>query len=122
MNLLGNIIWIIFGGFIIFLEYVIASILLCITIVGIPFGVQTLKLSYLALVPFGKDIVNKPHEPGCLSTIMNILWIILGGIWISLTHFIFGGILAITIIGFPFAIQHFKLGILAFAPFGKEIV
>ena len=93
MNLFGNIIWIVFSGLIIFLEYIIASILLCITIIGIPFGVQTLKLSYLALVPFGKEIVHKPHEPGCLSTLMNILWIILGGIWISLTHFIFEGIL-----------------------------
>ena len=122
MNLFGNIIWIIFGGLIIFLEYVIVSILLCVTIIGIPFGVQTLKLSYLALVPFGKEVVNKPHEPGCLSTIMNILWIFLGGIWICLTHFIFGLILACTIIGIPFAIQHFKLGILAFTPFGKEVV
>ena len=122
MNLFGNIIWIIFGGLIIFLEYVIVSILLCVTIIGIPFGIQTLKLSYLALVPFGKEVVNKPYEPGCLSTIMNILWIFLGGIWICLTHFIFGLILACTIIGIPFAIQHFKLGILAFTPFGKEVV
>jgi len=121
MNILGNIIWIIFGGLIIFLMYVISSVLLILTIVGIPFGVQTLKLSLLALVPFGKDVVNKPNEPGCLSTIMNIIWILIGGIWISLTHFLFGLVLAITIIGIPFAIQHFKLGMLALTPFGKEI-
>ncbi len=121
MNIIGNIIWIVFGGLIIFLEYVIASILLCLTIVGIPFGLQTMKLSMLALVPFGKDVVHKPNEPGCLSTIMNIIWILIGGIWISLTHFLFGILLAITIIGIPFALQHFKLGMLAFTPFGKEI-
>lgn len=121
MNILGNIIWIIFGGLIIFLLYVISSVLLCLTIIGIPFGVQTLKLSMLALVPFGKDVVNKPNEPGCLSTIMNILWILIGGLWISLTHFVFGLVLAITIIGIPFALQHFKLGMLALTPFGKEI-
>jgi uncharacterized membrane protein YccF (DUF307 family) len=121
MNILGNIIWIVFGGLIIFLMYVISSILLCLTIIGIPFGIQTLKLSMLALVPFGKDVVNKPNEPGCLSTIMNIIWILIGGIWISLTHFIFGLLLAITIIGIPFALQHFKLGIMALTPFGKEI-
>ena len=121
MNILGNIIWIVFGGLIIFLMYVVSSILLCITIIGIPFGIQTLKLSMLALVPFGKDVVNKPNEPGCLSTIMNIIWILIGGLWISLTHFVFGLLLAITIIGIPFALQHFKLGMLAFTPFGKEI-
>lgn len=121
MNLIGNIIWIVFGGLIIFLMYVVSSILLCVTIIGIPFGIQTLKLSMLALVPFGKEVVNKPNEPGCLSTIMNIIWILIGGLWISLTHFIFGLLLAISIIGIPFALQHFKLGILAFTPFGKEL-
>ena len=121
MNILGNIIWIVFGGLIIFLMYVISSILLCLTIIGIPFGIQTLKLSMLALVPFGKDVVNKPNEPGCLSTIMNIIWILVGGLWISLTHFVFGLLLAITIVGIPFALQHFKLGMLALTPFGKEI-
>jgi len=121
MNILGNIIWIVFGGLIIFIMYVISSILLCFTIIGIPFGIQTLKLSMLALVPFGKDVVNKPNEPGCLSTVMNIIWILIGGLWISITHFIFGLLLAITIIGIPFALQHFKLGMLALTPFGKEI-
>ena len=121
MNILGNIIWIVFGGLIIFIMYVISSVLLCITIIGIPFGIQTLKLSMLALVPFGKDVVNKPNEPGCLSTVMNIIWILIGGLWISITHFVFGLLLAITIIGIPFALQHFKLGMLALTPFGKEI-
>ena len=121
MNILGNIIWIVFGGLIIFMMYVISSILLCLTIIGIPFGIQTLKLSMLALVPFGKDVVNKPNEPGCLSTVMNIIWILIGGLWISITHFVFGLLLAISIIGIPFALQHFKLGMLALTPFGKKI-
>ena len=121
MNILGNIIWIVFGGLIIFLMYVISSILLCLTIIGIPFGIQTLKLSMLVLVPFGKDVLYKKNEPGCLSTIMNIIWILIGGLWISIVHFVFGLLLAITIIGIPFALQHFKLGMLALTPFGKEI-
>lgn len=121
MNILGNIIWIVFGGLIIFLMYVTSSILLCLTIIGIPFGIQTLKLSMLALVPFGKDVLYKKNEPGCLSTIMNIIWILIGGLWISIVHFVFGLLLAITIIGIPFALQHFKLGMLALTPFGKEI-
>nr|NQU90563.1 YccF domain-containing protein [Bacteroidota bacterium] len=122
MNTLGNLIWLIFGGFLIALEYVIASLLLMITIVGIPFGVQTLKLATLALWPFGKTAVSRPATTGCLYTIMNIIWIFIGGIWIALTHVAFGLLLFITILGIPFARQHFKLATLALTPFGKDIV
>jgi len=122
MNLLGNIIWLVFGGLIIALEYLLASIILMITIVGIPFGIQTLKLAGLALWPFGKDTRTKVDSTGCLSTLMNVIWILIGGIWISLSHVVFGLILAITIIGIPFARQHFKLASLALTPFGREII
>lgn len=121
MSTIGNIIWIIFGGIIIFFEYVIASFILCLTIIGIPFGLQTLKLAVLALWPFGKEIISNPSSNGCLSIVMNIIWIIFGGIWIALTHLAFGILFAITIIGIPFALQHFKLAGLALTPFGKEI-
>ena len=122
MKLLGNIMWLLFGGLVIALEYVISSIILFATIIGIPFGFQTLKLASLALWPFGRDIRPKEKTPGCLSTIMNLIWILIGGIWISLSHLIFGILLAITIIGIPFAKQHFKLAALALAPFGSEVV
>jgi len=122
MRLLGNIIWLLFGGILIAIEYLISSFVLIITIVGIPFGIQTLKLARLALWPFGKEIRVKENHSGCLSTIMNIIWILTGGIWISLSHLIFGIFFAITIIGIPFAIQHFKLAALALTPFGREIV
>ena len=122
MRLLGNIIWVLFGGIIISLEYLVSSILLMITIIGIPFGLQTLKLAMLALWPFGTEIRMKPGNPGCISTFMNIWWILIGGIWISATHLVFGILFAITIIGIPFAKQHFKLAGLALTPFGKEIV
>jgi Predicted membrane protein len=121
MKLLGNIIWLVFGGIIIAFEYLISSILLMTTIIGIPFGLQTLKLAVLALWPFGAEIRYKPGQPGCISTIMNLIWICIGGIWIALTHLIFGILFAITIIGIPFAKQHFKLAGLALAPFGNEI-
>lgn len=121
MKFLGNIIWLVFGGFLIAIEYIISSILLMVTIVGIPFGLQTLKLAYIALWPFGKKITLGPNTPGCLSTIMNLFWLLFGGIWIALTHLIFGLILAITIIGIPFATQHFKLASVALTPFGREI-
>jgi uncharacterized membrane protein YccF (DUF307 family) len=122
MKLLGNIIWLVFGGIIISAEYLVSSILLIITIIGIPFGLQTLKLAVLALWPFGSEIHEIKNNSGCLSTFMNIVWLFIGGIWIALTHLVFGVLFAITIIGIPFAMQHFKLAGLALTPFGKEIV
>lgn len=122
MNLLLNIIWLICGGFLICVEYIVSSLLLMITIVGIPFGFQTLKLSMLALCPFGREIRSCPGDGGCLSVLMNIIWILVGGIWISLSHLAFGVLLCITVIGIPFGLQHFKLAGLALTPFGKEIV
>lgn len=122
MSLLGNFIWLVFGGIIIAAEYLISSLLLMATIIGIPFGIQTLKLAGLALWPFGHETRTTKTDTGCLSTIMNIIWICIGGIWIALTHIIFGIFFAVTIIGLPFALQHFKLARLALMPFGKEII
>ena len=121
MKFLGNIIWLIFGGLITAIEYVIASLGMMITIIGIPFGLQTMKLGILALWPFGSKVIDTGSS-GCLSVCMNVLWIILGGIWICLTHLFFGILLWITIIGIPFGNQHFKMAKLALTPFGKEIV
>jgi uncharacterized membrane protein YccF (DUF307 family) len=122
MNILGNIIWLLFGGFVTALEYLICSILLMVTIIGIPFGLQTLKLASLALWPFGRTTVYREQGTGCLFTIMNVLWILMGGIWIALTHVIFGVLLFITLIGIPFGRQHFKLASLALTPFNRTIV
>ena len=122
MNLLMNILWLLLGGIFTAVEYLIASFLMMITIIGIPFGLQTLKMALLALYPFGKEVRSCPDSGGCLSILMNILWIFLGGIWISLSHLVFGVLLSITIIGLPFGIQQFKLAGLALTPFGKEIV
>jgi uncharacterized membrane protein YccF (DUF307 family) len=122
MNIIGNLIWLIFGGLVTALEYLISSIILCITIIGIPFGLQTLKLAQLALWPFGKEIRQRKGAVGCLSTLMNVLWLLFGGIWICLSHLGFGILLCVTIIGIPFGIQHFKLAALALTPFGREVV
>lgn len=121
MNLIGNIIWLIFGGLLVVVEYFLAGLILCATIIGIPFGIQCFKIGIFTLMPFGREVREVPGESGCLSTVFNIIWIFLGGIWIALTHLIFGILLAITIIGLPFAKQHFKLMSLSFAPFGKDI-
>ena len=122
MNFLGNIIWLLFGGLITAVEYLISSLVLMITIIGIPFGIQTLKLSILALWPFGREVRTTDSAGGCLSILMTIIWIFIGGIWIALTHLFFGILLCITIIGIPFGRQHFKMAGLALTPFGKEIL
>lgn len=122
MSTVGNILWILFGGgIILFLEYFVGGLLLCLTIIGIPFGLQCIKLSFLALLPFGKEVITTQSSNGCLSLVMNIIWILVGGIWVALTHLVFALACAITIIGIPFAAQHIKLMSLSFAPFGKEI-
>jgi uncharacterized membrane protein YccF (DUF307 family) len=122
MSILMNILWLLLGGIFTAVEYIITSVGMMVTIIGIPFGIQTLKLSLLALCPFGKRIETTPQSGGCLSIIMNLLWILMGGIWISLSHLVFGIVLCITIIGIPFGKQHFKLAGLALTPFGKRIV
>ena len=121
MKTLGNIIWLIFGGVVTCIEYLISSLILMITIIGIPFGLQTLKLAMLALWPFGSKITDSGNSGGCLNIVMNIFWIIFGGFWICLTHLFFGLLLCITIIGIPFGRQHFKMAGLALTPFGKTI-
>lgn len=122
MRILGNLLWLIFGGIITALEYFISSIILMVTIIGIPFGIQTLKLGILALWPFGKTTVQSGRSSGCLYIIFNIIWIFIGGIWIALSHIVFGIIFYITIFGIPFGNQHFKLASLALTPFGRDIV
>ena len=122
MSIFMNILWLLLGGIFTAVEYIASSLGMMVTIIGIPFGLQTLKLSLLALCPFGKRIETTPEAGGCLNIIMNIIWILIGGIWISLTHLLFGIVLCITIIGIPFGRQHFKLAGLALSPFGKHIV
>ena len=117
-----NVLWLVLGGIFTAVEYVVASLLLMVTIVGIPFGMQTLKLAGVALWPFGKEVRTGERSGGCLYVLMNVLWILLGGIWIALSHLVFGAILCITVIGISFGLQHFKLAALALTPFGKDIV
>ena len=121
MKIILNPLWLIFGGLATAIEYLISSVGLMITIIGIPFGLQTLKIGILALWPFGKQVTPSETSNSCLSLLMNIIWIFIGGIWICLTHLLFGVLLYITIIGIPFGTQHFKLAALALSPFGKKI-
>jgi uncharacterized membrane protein YccF (DUF307 family) len=122
MKLLGNLIWLIFGGLVIAIEYFIGSIILMLTIIGIPFGIQTLKMASLALWPFGRDTRMHERGSGCLHILMNVIWLIAGGLWIAISHAFFGLLLSITIIGIPFGMQHFKLAAIALSPFGRDII
>lgn len=122
MNFIGNIIWVIFGGAIISLVYLLGGLLLCLTIVGIPFGVQIMRLGKFALWPFGGDVRPKRNATGCLQLLMNVLWIIFGGIEVALAHLSLGVVFCCTIIGIPFGLQHFKLMLYALLPFGHEVV
>ncbi|XFA72736.1 YccF domain-containing protein [Thermosynechococcaceae cyanobacterium Okahandja] len=121
MSLLGNLIWLIFGGLFTGIGYMIGGLSLCLTIIGIPFGLKAIQLGWSTLLPFGKEIVERPDANSTLTMIFNILWLLIIGWGIALNHLIWGAILAITIIGLPFARQHFKLMILGLLPFGREL-
>ena len=118
MNLLGNIVFFVFGGFIIFFGYVLGGIILCITIVGIPFGFQCFKLAGGVLAPFGRDVFETEPPGGPLSLLLNIIWIILPGLELAIMHLILAAFFALTIVGFPLAVQHIKLVKVALLPFG----
>jgi uncharacterized membrane protein YccF (DUF307 family) len=122
MNFLGNIIWLIFGGLVSAIGYFTGGIVLCCTVIGIPFGLQCFKMAGFVLWPFGRKAVNQTSSTGTISLFLNIIWLLFGGFWLALTHIAFGILLFITIIGIPFARQHFKLVELSLMPFGKKIV
>lgn len=121
MNILGNIIWLLFGGFVTAFGYVTGGLAMMLTIIGIPFGFQMIKIGILALWPFGSTFEVNTGLPGCLALLLNIIWLIVAGFWIALTHIVFGILLFITIIGIPWGMQHFKLAAFAVAPFGKRV-
>ncbi len=122
MNFLGNLIWLIFGGFFAAVGYFLGGIVLCCTIVGIPWGIQCFKLAGLVLWPFGKKVVSDSSTTGCLSVFANIIWILVGGIGVTINHLIWGALLYISIIGIPWGRQHFKLLEISLIPFGKRVV
>lgn len=121
MRIIGNLLWWIFGGLEAAIGYFTGSLALAITIIGLPFALQTFKIGILCLWPFGAEIREADSPSGCLSLPLNIIWIIFGGLWACLMHLFFGILLGITIIGIPFAKQHFKMAALSLAPFGKDI-
>ena len=119
MGTIGNIIWFIFGGFLSGLSWVIAGLIWCITIIGIPYGVQCFKFASLAFFPFGKEV---EYGGGMISTIVNIIWLVFFGLWMAVGNLIVGLLWCITIIGIPFGKQFFKIAKLSLMPFGATIV
>ncbi len=121
MGTLGNIIWLIFGGFLTGLGYIIGGVGMCFTIVGIPFGLQSMKLGIATLTPFGRQIVETEKAGTPLYLIFNIIWLVLFGWEIAVGHLVSALVLGITIVGIPFAEQHLKLLPLALFPFGRTL-
>lgn len=119
MGCLGNLLWFIFGGFVSGLSWCLAGLLWCITVVGIPVGMQCFKFASLSFFPFGKDI---RYGGGAGSLLLNIIWLIVSGLPLAVEHAVFGLVLCITVVGMPFGLQHFKLAQLALMPFGSDVV
>ena len=119
MNFIGNLIWIICGGLFSAIGWWLAGILWCITIVGIPVGLQCFKMSSLSLNPFGKEVID---EGGAVSCLLNIIWFFVSGLELAIGNLVSGCVLCVTIIGIPFGMQFFKIARLALFPFGATIV
>ena len=119
MGGLGNLLWFLFGGALSGLSWCLAGCLWCISIIGIPVGMQCFKLASLSFFPFGKEV---RYGGGAGSFLLNLLWLILSGLPLAIEHAVFGGILCVTIAGIPFGLQHFKLAKLALMPFGADVV
>lgn len=123
MRIIGNVIWLVFGGLILAVIYVIAGILNCIFIITIPFGIASFRLAGYALWPFGRVVVDRGKGSGSgIRLIGNIIWLIFGGLILAVAHLISALLCAITIIGIPFAIAHLRLAGLALMPLGKQII
>ena len=121
MKTILNIIWLVLGGFWLFLGYLLAGVLLCVTIIGLPFGIASFRIGRYALWPFGYTTVRRT-DTGALSGVGNVLWLVLGGWWIALGHIVTGLAQCVTIIGIPLGIANFKMIPVALMPLGREIV
>ena len=121
MRTLLNIIWFIFSGFWLWLAYMLAGIICCVLIITIPWGIASFRMASYAAWPFGRELVDKPTA-GILSFLGNVIWVIVAGWWIALTHVATGILLCITIIGIPLGVANFKLIPVSLMPLGKQIV
>ena len=119
MKTIGNILWFLFGGFASGLMWLAVGLVWCITIIGIPYGVQCFKFGRLSFWPFGREI---QYNMGAIRFIVNVLWFLFGGLAMAAMNFVFGLLWCVTIVGIPFGMQFFKIAKLSLAPFGATIV
>ncbi|MBW3088957.1 YccF domain-containing protein [Bifidobacterium sp. 82T24] len=119
MRLIGNIIWLVLGGLFLAIGWALIGLVLCITVIGIPLGLQAFKMAQLTLTPFGKEII---YGGGLGSTMLNIVWLLLAGLWMALGYVAAGLVNCITVIGIPFGLQSFKMAKLALMPFGATVM
>jgi uncharacterized membrane protein YccF (DUF307 family) len=116
-----NLLWLILSGIWLFIGYAVAGVVMCILIITIPFGIASFRLAGYVLWPFGRTVVRRPTA-GAASTLGNILWFVLVGLWMAIAHLLLGALLCLTIIGIPLGVGNFKLAAVAIAPLGKDIV
>jgi uncharacterized membrane protein YccF (DUF307 family) len=116
-----NVLWLIFGGWISGLLWAVAGCILAITVIGLPWTPAAFRMASFSFWPFGRHIVDKPTGQE-LSLILNIVWLVFAGWWLALHHLILAVMLAVTIIGIPFALQHLKLAVISLAPVGKDVI
>jgi uncharacterized membrane protein YccF (DUF307 family) len=121
MRLVLNVLWLVLAGFWMFLGYLVAGVLWCLTILGIPFGIAAFRIGLFALWPFGRTIVDKPGA-GVGSGIGNVLWFVLSGLWLAIAHAVTGVLLCLTVIGIPLGLASFKMIPISLFPLGKDIV
>jgi uncharacterized membrane protein YccF (DUF307 family) len=119
---IGNIVWLVLAGWWLMILYLLAGLIACLTVIGIPFGIQSFKLAGYALWPFGRVVVRDSRRDAGLSTLGNVIWFVVGGWYLALSHLVAALLLAITVVGFPLALASLKMAGLALAPFGKKIV
>ncbi len=122
LHVILNLLWLILAGFPLAMTYAGIGLVLCITIIGIPFGIQAFKLAVFAVWPFGRVVVPAPGSSPVVSGLANLVWVVLVGWWLALLHVVFGLLLCLTIIGIPLGLALFKMTGLALWPFGRTIV
>lgn len=121
MKTIANLIWFILSGVWLGIAYLVAGVVACLTIIGIPFGIQSFKLAGYVMWPFGRTLAESSGHRFSKG-VMNVIWIIVGGIWLAITHVLLGALLCLTIIGIPFGIKNFSMAKLALFPFDYSVV
>ncbi|HMU80974.1 MAG TPA: YccF domain-containing protein [Microthrixaceae bacterium] len=120
MKTIGNIIWFVLSGLWLGISYLLAGLIACVTIIGIPFGIQAFKMASYVMWPFGRTLHESPGHRFSKG-VMNVIWIVVGGLWLAIEHVLLGAILCVTIIGIPFGIKNFSMAKLALFPFDYSV-